>query len=68
MKSQRLVVVGQGYVGLPLAMRAVEAGYDVVGFDVDDRKVELLSTGRTHIDDISDHDVAAALATGRYRA
>ncbi len=68
MSSRRLVVVGQGYVGLPLAMRAVEAGYDVVGFDVDARKIDGLAAGRTHIDDITDHDVAAALATGRYCA
>ena len=67
MNARRVVVVGQGYVGLPLAMRAVEAGYDVVGFDVDARKIEGLAAGRTHIDDISDADVSAALATGRYR-
>ena len=64
----RVVVIGQGYVGLPLAMRAVEVGMDVVGFDLDQRKIDGLSSGRTHIDDISDADVAAALATGRYRA
>ena len=34
-REDRVVVVGQGYVGLPLALRAVEVGYDVVGFDVD---------------------------------
>ena len=36
-RPTRVVVVGQGYVGLPLAMRAVEAGHDVIGLDVDDR-------------------------------
>ncbi|MGE3327751.1 MAG: nucleotide sugar dehydrogenase [Acidimicrobiia bacterium] len=66
-ESRRLVVVGQGYVGLPLAMRAVEVGFDVVGFDVDQQKVEGLAAGRTHIDDVTDADVAAALGTGRYR-
>jgi len=62
----RLVVLGQGYVGLPLAMRAVEVGFDVVGFDLDDVKIGGLARGRTHVDDISDADVVAALATGRY--
>jgi UDP-N-acetyl-D-glucosamine dehydrogenase len=38
--ADKLVVVGQGYVGLPLAMRAVDAGFDVVGFDVDATKVK----------------------------
>ena len=66
--AQRLAVIGQGYVGLPLAMRAVEVGFDVTGFDLDLWKVEGLNRGRTHIDDVSDRDVASALATGRYRA
>ncbi len=62
----RVAVLGQGYVGLPVAIRAVEAGYDVVGYDVDKRKIDGLKGGSTHIDDVSDADVAAALATGRY--
>jgi nucleotide sugar dehydrogenase len=67
-RVKRVAVVGQGYVGLPLAMRAVEAGFEVVGFDLDQRKIDGLNAGRTHIDDVSDADVAAALETGRYRA
>jgi UDP-N-acetyl-D-glucosamine dehydrogenase len=62
----RLLVVGQGYVGLPLTMRAVEVGDDVTGFDLDARKIALLADGRSHIDDVVDADVAAALTTGRY--
>jgi len=64
----RVVVIGQGYVGLPLAMRAVEAGHDVTGFEVDKRKVSGLVSGLSHIDDVTDTDVATALDTGRYRA
>ena len=64
----RAVIIGQGYVGLPVAMRAVEVGWDVVGYDVADRTVADLNAGRSHIEDISDHRLAAALATGRYRA
>ena len=64
--EQKVVVVGQGYVGLPLAMRAVEVGFDVVGFDLDQVKITGLRAGRSHIDDITDADVARALATGRY--
>ncbi|QJY46996.1 nucleotide sugar dehydrogenase [Pseudonocardia broussonetiae] len=63
----RVVVVGQGYVGLPLTVRAVEAGFDVVGFDVDKSRVDRLGHGLTFIDDVTDDDVAAALATGRFR-
>lgn len=63
----RLLVVGQGYVGLPLAVRAVEAGFDVVGFDVRSDRVEGLAAGRSHVEDVSDERLAACLATGRYR-
>lgn len=66
MLTQRVVVIGQGYVGLPLAVRAVEVGFDVVGFDLDAVKIGGLAAGRTHIDDISDDDVRSALTTGRY--
>lgn len=65
---ERLVVIGQGYVGLPLSMRAVDAGYDVLGFEVDDAKVAGLNSGHTHIDDVTDADVSSALSSGRYRA
>jgi UDP-N-acetyl-D-glucosamine dehydrogenase len=64
--SQKLVVVGQGYVGLPVAIRAVEAGFDVVGFDLDKRKISGLTAGRSHIEDITDDELSAALETGRY--
>ncbi len=62
----RLVVVGQGYVGLPLALRAVEVGYDVVGFDVDGDRIKRLADGHSYVEDITDGRLAAALATGRY--
>ena len=65
--GDRVIIVGQGYVGLPLAMRAVETGHDVVGFDVDKAKVDLLAAGSSFIEDIPDSRLAAALATGRYR-
>ncbi len=64
--SQRVVVIGLGYVGLPVSMAAVKAGFDVVGFDLDKRKIDGLNDGLTHIDDVTDYDVQAALATGRF--
>jgi len=63
----KLVVVGQGYVGLPLALRAVEAGFDVVGFDVDRDKVKRLSDADSYVEDIPDGRLSDALASGRYR-
>ncbi len=61
-----VAIVGQGYVGLPVAMRAVDAGYEVVGYDVDKAKVDGLKAGDSHIGDVSRADVVAALATDRF--
>lgn len=63
-RSARVVVVGQGYVGLPVAMRAVEVGFDVVGFDVSVERVEALARGESFVGDVSDATVAAALEAG----
>ena len=60
-RDGRVVVVGQGYIGLPLAMRAVEVGYDVVGFDVDKARVSQLRQGESFIDDISDAELTEVL-------
>jgi UDP-N-acetyl-D-glucosamine dehydrogenase len=63
---ERVVVVGQGYVGLALAMRAVEVGFDVVGFDQDEDRVKRLAAGDSYVEDVSDTALGEALATGRY--
>ena len=64
--SRKLIVVGQGYVGLPLAMRGVEVGYDVVGFDLAEGRIKRLSIGESYVEDVPHAQVEAALATGRY--
>ncbi|GLW96922.1 nucleotide sugar dehydrogenase [Microtetraspora sp. NBRC 16547] len=66
--GEKLVVIGQGYVGLPLAMRAVEAGFDVVGIDVDEWRVKRLNAAESYVEDIPDDALATALRSGRYRA
>ncbi|WP_406722894.1 nucleotide sugar dehydrogenase [Streptomyces althioticus] len=63
----RVVVVGQGYVGLPLAVRAAEVGHQVVGFDVDAQRVKRLVRGESYIEDIPDSRLAPLLAAGAYR-
>jgi nucleotide sugar dehydrogenase len=63
----RLVIIGQGYVGLPLAHAACEAGIEVVGLDAQPAIVDGLNAGRSHIDDVTDSDVAGMLQRG-YRA
>ena len=59
-----LAVVGLGYVGLPLAQEAARVGMSVVGFDVNQGVVDGLNSGVSHVDDLSDDDVAAMLAAG----
>ena len=63
----KVVVVGQGYVGLPVAIRAAEVGHTVIGFDVDDRRVKSLIDGESFVEDVSGSQLSAALASGRYR-
>jgi UDP-N-acetyl-D-glucosamine dehydrogenase len=64
----KVVVVGQGYVGLPLAMRAVEVGFDVVGYDVDEARMKRLAGGESYVEDVTNEDLARAIATGRFKA
>jgi nucleotide sugar dehydrogenase len=57
-----------GYVGLPLAHVAVNAGLSVVGYDVQTDVVDALNAGRSHVDDLDDADIAEMRAGGRFRA
>ena len=66
--SKKVVVVGQGYVGLPLAMRAVEVGHTVVGFDTDEARIKRLAAGESFVEDVPPDVVVAALESGRYQA
>ena len=66
MLSDKVVVIGQGYVGLPLALRAVEVGYNVVGVEVSPNRAALLAAGQTYIEDVSAEQLRNAIGTGRY--
>ena len=63
-ESTRVGVVGLGYVGLPLALAMHNAGYDVVGVDVDDDTVARLRDGGSTVRDVADAEVADAVAEG----
>jgi UDP-N-acetyl-D-glucosamine dehydrogenase len=63
-RTARVVVVGQGYVGLPVAMRATEVGFAVVGYELDRRRVQALRTGRSFVEDVSDERLAVAIDRG----
>ncbi|MGH9105494.1 MAG: nucleotide sugar dehydrogenase [Acidimicrobiales bacterium] len=64
--GQKVAVVGQGYVGLPLALRAVEVGHHVVGYDTNQGRVERLAAASSYVEDVSPGQLDRALATGRY--
>jgi len=63
----KVVVIGQGYVGLPVSIRASEADFEVIGFDINLSRVRDLAAGKSFIEDISDARLGAALASSRYR-
>ncbi len=64
----QVAIVGQGYVGLPLAIAAANAGHHVVGIDTNPKQIALLSRGLSPIGDISDSDISAVIASEHYRA
>ena len=67
-KPQILAIIGQGYVGLPLAIAAVDAGWTVIGVDSFEAKVNQINGGSSPVEDISDAQLQAAISKGNYRA
>ena len=65
-KSKNTVVgiVGLGYVGLPLGLRFVEEGFQTIGFDLDNKKVDSINNGKSYIDHISDDKILTAKKNG----
>jgi UDP-N-acetyl-D-glucosamine dehydrogenase len=61
-------IVGLGYVGLPLAVELADAGYRVLGFDVQDKVVDGLNAGRSHVKDVTDAQLQAVVKAGRFSA
>jgi UDP-N-acetyl-D-glucosamine dehydrogenase len=66
--DSRLAVIGLGYVGLPLATAAAQAGIHVTGIELDERKVAAVNRGQSYIPDVSDEGLAHAQAKGGLRA
>jgi hypothetical protein len=59
-----VAIIGLGYVGLPLAQEASRSGLTVLGYDVSQRVVDGLNSGRSHVDDLSDADISEMTAAG----
>jgi UDP-N-acetyl-D-glucosamine dehydrogenase len=67
-KTKVLAIIGQGYVGLPLAMAAIDAGWTVIGVDNFESKVFQINTGKSPVEDVSDAQLKSALERGVYFA
>jgi UDP-N-acetyl-D-glucosamine dehydrogenase len=67
-RRARLTVVGQGYVGLPLAVEFARVGFTVTGLDTDLDRVGPLNLGRPHTPDVSAEELTALCRDGRYAA
>lgn len=67
MRNKTATIVGQGYVGLPLAQAAARAGWKIHGLDVTESLVEMLNEGSSHVDDLTDADIQEMQELG-YRA
>ena len=64
--NDTVAVIGQGYVGLPLAMTLIEANWQVIGFDSDEDKIRLLNSGLSPIEDVSNSSVSESISNGTY--
>lgn len=64
MSSRDVLVIGLGYVGLPLAVEAARSGFLVTGYDTNAGVIASLTAGRSHVDDVTDDDVADMLTRG----
>ena len=67
-RTARTGVVGLGYVGLPLAVELAKAGFHTTGIDLDVRKVESITDGRSYIPDVATADVVALKNAGKLDA
>ena len=68
MSPKTVAIIGQGYVGLPLAMAATSAGWNVIGIDVNRKTVANLNLGKSHIEDISDQILQKTISATVYKA
>src|SRR5205807_3819734 len=67
-RSARVVVVGLGYAGLPMAVEFAHSGFNTVGLDVDPAKVEMVCTGRSPVSNVSHDEIASARVGERLAA
>lgn len=67
-KTAHLAIVGQGYVGLPLAVEFARSGFQVTGIDTDPDRIDALSRGESYIPDVPGEQLQEVIQAGRFRA
>jgi UDP-N-acetyl-D-glucosamine dehydrogenase len=66
--QMRVAIIGQGYVGLTISSGAIRAGFEVLGIDKNQGVVAGLNSGKSHIEGISDLQIASAVTSGKFKA
>ena len=66
-RDKTIAIIGQGYVGLPLAMAAIGAGWSVIGVENSPAKSEEISRGSSPVEDVADSLIQAGQKSGRYK-
>jgi len=67
-RTALIVIIGQGYVGLPLAVALAEEGFHVIGYDVSEAKVRSINAAHSYISDVPSENLAPLIASGHLRA
>ena len=64
----KISVIGLGYVGLPLSLQFARSGVSVLGFDLDQQKVDLINAGKTYLKHFSSESISEQVSAGRLEA
>lgn len=67
-KKIKIGVLGMGYVGLPLCVKFANSGFEVLGFDIDSQKINMLNKGESYISDVEGKEIQELITTGRFSA
>src|SRR5579864_6587607 len=67
-RTASIAIVGLGYAGLPMAVEIAQAGFPVIGYDLDETKVDAIEAGRSPVSNVSHAEIETLRACGRLRA
>jgi UDP-N-acetyl-D-glucosamine dehydrogenase len=67
-KTAQIGIIGLGYVGLPLGLEFASKGFNVIGFDIDERKIPIINSGNSYIKHIKGSRIKQAVDSGKFSA